>query len=77
MTSKYAALPDLVSSPLYSPYLMGENFATKWIDLQDASQDVYETPDLVEDVSTLPVCFSPFPLATLPFFLPLLSVRSW
>ena len=50
---KYAALPDLVSSRL--AFVLEPKLANCPYVYQDSAPDIYETPELTDDNSTVPV----------------------
>lgn len=57
---KYAGLPDMVRLPLL-PLLLAASQADT---IQDDAPDIYETPELTDDTSTVPV--RPLVLLTSP-----------
>ena len=65
LNRKYAALPDLVSSPTH---LRVFAFAAKANQSQDSAPDIYETPELTDDTSTVPVRVIPTELPYLGLY---------
>lgn len=63
LSRKYANLPDLVSNNI--PRRNDEDGANHGI--QDSAPDIYETPELTDDASTVPVRGSALVPHTVPY----------